>query len=133
MEVEFYKKVKVNVNISKILISIPVKYGEDDIPDDFPLRNGENWSAMVNVDTGEIEDFPLGIEASFFMKVTDRGIYKIFDDFGTEVSSIVQDYVPHGVIPGEYGDYVHLKISKGIITNWPKNPDFSEFFEEDED
>jgi hypothetical protein len=48
--------------------------------------------------------------------------------------SIEQNYVPHGLIPGEYGDYVSLKINEqGIITNWPKHPDIREFIKgEDE-
>ena len=47
------------------------------------------------------------------------------------IADIVQDYVPHGVVPGEYGDYVILKIDKGRIVNWPAKPDVSEFFNQE--
>lgn len=53
-------------------------------------------------------------------------------DFGV-LATLENEYVPNGIVPGEYGDYIDLKINAdGIITNWPKNPDCSKFFPEDE-
>ncbi len=52
------------------------------------------------------------------MKVCDEGVYTLLSD-GKEVATR-DGYVPHGVVPGEYGDYVILNIaSDGKITNWP--------------
>ena len=46
-----------------------------------------------------------------------------------EVSHIIIDVPAHGVVPGEDGDYIILKIAAdGTITNWPKKPDVSAFF-----
>ena len=48
---------------------------------------------------------------------------------GVIVGSMEQEYVPHGVVPGEYGDYIHLNIdSDGTIANWPKKPNVKAFF-----
>ena len=45
------------------------------------------------------------------------------------VASLHHEYVPLGVVPGAYDDYVSLCIDEnGIIANWPKKPDVSEFF-----
>ena len=48
--------------------------------------------------------------------------------------SVIQDYVPHGLVPGEWGDYVHLKIdATGKITNWPTKISLADFEEDDHD
>jgi hypothetical protein len=61
------------------------------------------------------------------MKVNDSGTYILRDGSG-DIIAERDDYVPHGIIPGEYGDYVDLKINEvGKITNWPKNIDLSGF------
>jgi siroheme synthase len=70
--------------------------------------------------------WPQGVEGRFYMKVVDEGTYTLINlqgDTRTVVACKQGDYVPHGVVPGEYGDYVHLKINgHGVITNWPKSP-----------
>ncbi len=61
------------------------------------------------------------------MKVCDQGIYRLLQG-GKEVCSIVQDYVPNNLIPGEYGDYIDLDIgADGAILNWKKGANFSDF------
>jgi phosphoribosylformylglycinamidine (FGAM) synthase PurS component len=66
------------------------------------------------------------------MKVRDRGSYTLLDPQMQTIAKIEQDYVPHGVIPGSYGDYIELDIdANGKIRNWPKSFDLHEFFRED--
>lgn len=129
-------KCKVNIlkeiEIKTIRISLPVRYGEEDIPNDFPLRNRDMWIAEVNIDTGKINrwpDDPRFKKCHLHMKVCDSGLYELFDDSGEQVAKL-SDYVPHRIVPGEYGDYVCLRIENGVITNWPKNPDVSAFFQD---
>ena len=125
------------ITITHIKIRLPVNYGEEDIPNDFPLRSGDVWEARVNIDTGKIEnwpDDPRFRECSLDMKVCDGGtyvLYSYFGDYWDEIAKQEQEYVPHGVIPGEYGDYVELHIKNGVITNWPEKPDVRVFFGED--
>lgn len=121
------------ITITHIKLTLPVRYGEQDIPKDFPLRSGDVWQAMVNIDTGVIDNWPIGESGVLEMKVCDEGTYMLYTYFGDHwdaVAKIKQDYVPHGVVPGRYGDYVRLEIdASGCITNWPKKPDVSSFFQ----
>lgn len=118
----------IEVNITHVLVNLPVRYGEEDIPNDFPLREGDMWNAKIDIDTGKIDGWPQGKTGGFYMKVVDMGTYRLIDINGAIVGEVVEDYVPHGVIPGEYGDYVDFDIDEnGVITNWPKHPDIRQF------
>lgn len=118
----------VEITISAVKITVPIRYGDEDVPMDFPLRSGDIWTATVDVDTGQIREWPEGRGGLFQTKVCDLGVYELFGESG-EVLAKLNDYVPHGLIPGEYGDYIVLEIdSKGVITNWPRRPSVSEFF-----
>jgi hypothetical protein len=66
---------------------------------------------------------------TLFAKVTDQGNYYLLDGLGNIIKSI-SGYAPNKAIPpvDGYSDYVKLNIdSDGKITNWYKEPDFSEF------
>ena len=130
-----YRK-EVEVEIKTILIDINIRYvgdsDDDDVPTDFPLLNGSVWQARVDVDTGKIEGWPAGKTKEMFCKVCDQGVYTLYDD-ENNVITVKDGYVPNGIVPGEYGDYVDLKINReGIITNWPASPDLSSFFEDED-
>ena len=131
-------KIEKEVEIRTVIIDIAPRYigdtKDDDMPTDFPLLNAEKtaWVASVDIDTGAIAGWPHGDARKMHVKVCDVGIYKLIDSDGSEVAAI-NGYVPNGVIPGSYGDYVELEIDEnGIITNWPKHPDISGFFPNDE-
>jgi hypothetical protein len=116
------------IDIRYVVVTLPVRDGEEDIPADFPLRQGDKWQAVIDIDTGRIHDWPIGTAAELSMNVCDSGCYILWDAERREVARI-EDYVPHGLIPGKYGDYVDLKIdANGIIAHWPQEPDLSEFF-----
>lgn len=130
--------VRKEVEIKTILIDIAPRYigdsEDDDMPSDFPLLNAtkDSWVAYVDVDTGKIKDWPQGDAREMHVKVCDAGTYRLFDDEGVAVAAIINNYVPNGIVPGSYGDYVELKIDEtGTITNWPKSPDISKFFDYD--
>ena len=123
----------VEVNIRWVNITVPVRYEDEDIPYDFPLRSNDVWRATVDIDTGRINDWPEGKSGRLQMKVTDCGVYTLRDEGNQVVAEIEQGYVPHGVVPGSFGDYIELQINEqGVITNWPKHPDLDAFFNEQE-
>jgi hypothetical protein len=123
-------KIEQEIEIKSIRLALAVRCEGEDIPNDFPMRNGEMWTATVEIDTGKIIGWPVGKSGSVKMKVCDSGTYTLIGADGSTVAEIGGDYVPHGVVPGEYGDYVNLQINAdGVITNWPKNPDVSAFFD----
>ena len=143
-------KVPKEIEVTHILIDVPVEYGEEDIPNDFPLRlqmpplqrttalgkplTNDRWKARVNIDTGKIEGWPADAGAQeLYMKVNDAGTYTLLDGV-LMLKALDREYVPNGVVPGEWGDYIDLKIAAdGTITNWPKKPDLSAFFGGDDE
>lgn len=132
-------KIEKEVEIRNVVIDIAPRYigdsPDDDMPTDFPLLNEQKtaWVASVNIDTGEIAGWPAGDARKMHVKVCDAGTYSLIDAEGNEVAKF-DGYVPHGVVPGSYGDYVELDIDeRGVITNWPKHPDISEFFASEDD
>ena len=122
------------VNVQYIKLSIPVRYEDEDMPYDFPLRNGDVWEAIINLDNNQIENWPQGKSGSFSTKVCDEGTYTLLDENKNVIAEIKENYVPNKVIPGKYGDYVNMNIDEtGKVINMPNPLDFSSFFEIDED
>ncbi len=124
---------RIEVPVDAIQMSLAVRYDEEDMPNDFPCRDGDTWTVTVDLATGKIRDWP-GPAFELYMKVCDEGIYRLLD--GDKVVAEKDGYVPNGVVPGEYGDYVELIVTAdGTITNWP-NPraiDLSAFDDSDDE
>jgi len=117
---KFTQNIQREVDVQTIEVILPVRYDDEDIPYDAPNRCGDIWQAEIDITTGEIYDWPQGKTLDMHMKVCDSGIYILRDSEGINIAER-KYYVPHGIIPGEWGDYVHLKIDEtGKITNWPK-------------
>lgn len=132
MEIPIMKEVELKL----VRVQLPVRYDDEDIPYDFPLRSGDMWNADIEINTGKIIDWPEGKTGDMHMKVCDEGTYQLIDDSGDVVLWIEQDYVPNKLIPplDGYGDYIHFIIDGGgIITNWYKEPNVDDFFGRRED
>ena len=98
----------VEIDVSFLRISIPVRNEEEDISNDFPLRKGDVWNAVIAIDEKKIVDWPIGHSRSFSMKVCDGGTYELLDVRMNRVAIIEQDYVPNEAIPGKWGDYIEI-------------------------
>lgn len=124
------------IDVKYVSISVAVRYDDEDMPYDFPFRTGNMWSVVVDIETGKIKDWPKvewSEDFDLYMKVCDCGVYKLLDA-DMFVLGETDGYVPHGVVPGEYGDYIHLIIQEnGKIKNWKGKRDIRvrAFFEED--
>jgi hypothetical protein len=126
----------VEIEVSHVRISVPLHDDTtQEMGESFPLLNGDTWSGTVEIETGKIVEWPEGLAGHFVVgdKVRDGGTYTLLAPDGSEVSSIRENYVPNGVVPGEYGDYIDLDIKDGVVDNWPKRPDLSDFFPSDDD
>lgn len=130
-------KVKIKVprivDVTHVKIVIPLKH-IDENPDAYPIpmQHNEQWIAFVNIDTGIINAWPKGTSCHIHEKVCDSGVYELYD---VDSNFIIRrcDYVPHGLIPGKWGDYIELNIDEnGKILNWPNNPNLHDFFGDDE-
>ncbi len=126
-------RIKTEIDISHLEIDVPVWYEEEEIPNDFPLRVGDRWSAKIDLDTHVVENWPKGRAGRLYLTVRDSGCYRLISRAG-ELVAERSDYVPNKLIPGEYGDVIDMTIDEnGKITNWPANPSVEAFFENDDD
>ena len=138
MLVEYTEKLKAVVEFDEVCIDVWSQH-MDDVPQHFPCLIGtERIKLNVNLMSGEILNWPKNNNTDYnlYIKVCDRGSYTIsgYDADGNFVNrEIENDYVPNDIIPGEFGDYIDLKISNGIITNWYEEPSLNQFFAEDEE
>jgi hypothetical protein len=124
---KFTQTIQREVDVQTIDVILPVRYDDEDIPYDAPKRYGDMWQAEIDIATGEIYDWPQGKTLDMYMKVVDTGTYILRDGSGNIIAER-NDYVPHGIVPGEWGDYVHFKIDEtGKITNWPKKINLADF------
>ena len=119
-------------------IAIEVQLRDDAQVDDdgykLPFCNNDMWSGTLNPESNRIIGWPEGEEWNVYDKVGDSGFYYLLDENQDVIASIEGDYVPNKCIPGKYGDYIDLEISaEGVVTNMIRNPDFSEFFKEEND
>jgi hypothetical protein len=119
---------KKEVPVKFIKLSVAVRYEEEDIPNDFPLRTRDMWNATIDVDTHKILDWPQGKTGEFYMKICDQGSYFLLDSDKKVITSIEGDYVPNSLLPGEYGDYLEMKIGEdGTVLNWLEGANCDEF------
>jgi hypothetical protein len=109
---------EVEIEPATLRMSVAVRYGTEDIPEDFPGRIGDVWHAEIDVKTGRIKGWPPGRAGEVHMKVCDQGSYFLHGQMGEILGQIEDDYVPP-CIPGKYGDYVEFNIDgDGLIEDW---------------
>ena len=81
---------------------------------------------------GIIEEWPkdCSCSARIFAKVRDEGSYTL-QFSNRDPLHFDGVYVPNGLIPGGYGDYIELDIDEhGRITNWPEKVSVRELLDE---
>jgi len=115
------KEVQMNLKVSA-----HVRYWEDgyiskdginfyeDKNGEMPCRNGDVWEPIIDVRTGQILNWEIGVQARLHYKVCDEGIYT----FGEKVWD---GYVPDFMCPegGGFGDYIIMNIDEnGFIKKW---------------
>lgn len=122
--------------IKTIRVSAVVRYWEDSEingePDTeqgtfIPLRDGDNWCPVIDVETGIIEGWPQGTTANIHYKVCDRFNADFLDAEGNIVVDIEDEYVPHFMSPFEngFGDYIIMEIdATGKIEDWSFQDNF---------
>lgn len=134
-------KVEKEVDIKYCQVKVQVRYWEDTTVDGvedtegtlIPCREGELWCPLINIETGEIINWSKGVSAKAHYKVCDAGSYYLQDNDYVTHLSIEDDYVPNGLIPGEYGDYIIMDIDmNGKIKQWKSRIDLSDFITEED-
>jgi hypothetical protein len=126
MKVRLVKQMEFEVKA--VEIEVPIRLS-DGIPSDLPGQSEGCWCATIDLETGKIKNWH-GPAFMLRMYVGCFGIYRLCDARGLWASTIVYNYVPHGVIPGEDGETIILDIGEdGTIANWPQSPDLGAFAE----
>jgi len=83
-------------NVRYAEVDLPVRYDDGEMPYDGPLRVGDAWKALIDLDERKVVDWPQG--------VAER-----------------KDYVPHKRLPSEFGDYISLgrvPINRTASCDW---------------
>lgn len=132
MKVNVFIEREIEYDIKILEMEVCLDHGGS-IPKDLPFKRGDMWNPTIDIDEGSITCWPKGKSFKIDAKVCDRGSYRLYivdPDNGdyVQVSSIENDYVPNGLVPGAWGDYIEMEIdSDGKILNWPEKPNFDEF------
>lgn len=130
---ELYIQESKRVKAKYLELDVAVRYDDEDMAYDAPLRDGKSWKAKIDLDSGVILNWPEGKILSFQdMKICDEGIYVLYDKNMKEVARI-EGYVPNKLLPGEYGDYLSLDINEeGKIINWLEDANLEDFEQDSE-
>lgn len=91
------------------------------------------WNIIVNLDTGQICNWPQGTKASIHYKSVDENYIHILDD-QLGIVKEYEGYVPNFLCPKEdgWGDYVIMDIDEnGFIQNFNNNLD--DIFDNEDD
>lgn len=78
------------------------------------------WEVNIDIDKGQIIDWPQKTIASVYYKVCDEGSYELYDEKDKLISSM-DGYVPSIMYPKAegYGDYIIMDIDEnGFIQDW---------------
>lgn len=138
---------KVTINVKKefeakyLAVSANVRYWDDaringETSEDgelVPFKQGDMWIPVIDIDTGEITDWPKGTVGDFHFKVCDAGEYTLFTEQFEKIVSI-DGYVPNGLCHGDqgYGDYIIFKVNKdGFIEGYKNDIDLDDWIVED--
>jgi hypothetical protein len=125
------KPVEVNVNKLRVLIpnitsweDWPVNNEECENGVGHPLFDGEDGIEFtVDIDSGKIDNWPVGNTMETWDKVRDEGIYELYN-CQELLYKLEYSYVPKVLdTRGDgYGDYMQFKVDEnGTILKW--NPD----------
>lgn len=130
MKVTVYKPVELEIHSVRIEVEL-----HDDVSENLPkhlFNDDGELDLLIEVDTGKVVSWQGNGPVSIHANVRNNGVYTLFDKFGDKVASLDNYYIPHDLIPGKRGEYIHIDINDdGIVTNWPKCPNVYEFFNPD--
>jgi hypothetical protein len=130
MKVTVYKPVELEIHTVRIEVELHDNVSER-LPKHLFNDDGE-LDLLIEVDTGKVISWQGNEPVSIHDNIRNNGVYTLFDKCGGKVASLGNYYIPHDLIPGKRGEYIHIDINDdGIVTNWPDFPNVHEFFEPD--
>ncbi len=120
MKVKHVIKSDVELDVASVRCDVAVRYDEEDMPNDYPHRHGNMWNIVIDMNTGQINDWPAGVPPrDLYMKVCDEGRYQLLASDGSKIVEEKDGYVPRFFSDEHFGDYLIFSIdASGRITNW---------------
>lgn len=133
-------KKEIEYDVKTLHVEADVRYWEDadvnGVEDTdgnlIPCREGDTWKPIIDLPTGKINNWKIGVKAEIHYKVCDAGSYFLKDEQGNTVASIENNYVPRILCPKDsgYGDYIIMDVDEnGMIKDW--QPILDEFENKD--
>ena len=121
-----------------LAVRIPIgvdDVGEGDIAADIPglvcptIEGHGSWAVTIDLVAGRMLDWGQPERGfSVNLKVKDTGRYMLLDAGRNPIIQLVDSYVPHGILDGDFGDYLELDILEdGRIDRWPGILDTNDF------
>lgn len=115
---EFTYLKRLTVDVKTLSVKAHVRYWEDGVfynmqdNSNEPCRIGDLWCPEIDLETGMIANWTIGVEASIHFKVCDQCSVWLKDTQGNVVAEIIDDYVPKMLCPKEngFGDYIIMDI-----------------------
>ncbi len=116
------------VNVTRLHMSARVRYWEDatvgGVEDEngtlIPCRESEAWRPVIDLATGRIENWKLGVVADIHYKICDDGEYWLSGE--GEILDWRGAYVPDDLLcigDTGHGDYIIMQVdAKGMIYGW---------------
>lgn len=99
--------------------------GVEDTEGKIPMRSGECWLPIIDLRTGAVLEWPVGITAKVHYKVCDAGEYWLLNEKRQRIAKWKGYYVPDALLcidSAGHGDYIILTIgADGFIVNWRFN------------
>jgi hypothetical protein len=126
--------VKKTYDAKTLVVDAGVRYWEDAMVNGvydsdgtlIPFRYGDRWKPIIDIETGQVVNWPKGVRADIHYKVCDDGCYSMLDENGESITAIIDDYVPIIMCPKEngFGDYIIMDIDEeGFIQKWKPSTD----------
>ena len=118
------------VGMTHLIVEACVRYWEDalvnEVPDEdgsrIPMRRGDAWCPLIDLEAGRIEGWPQGTTARIHYKVCDGGSYWLGDAKGRKAARWRDAYVPNDILAvgsSGFGDYIIMRVGPdGTIAGW---------------
>lgn len=117
---EHAKYIEINASVRNSSSSI--LNGSEDEDGKMPLIRFQMWNPVIELETGNILNWPEGNTAEINYKVCDSGEYWLLDEQKNRILKWKGYYVPDDILCTKrngYGDYIIFDIQEdGTIKNW---------------
>ncbi len=133
MEIEL--RVTKKFNVAYLEIDSEPRYWEDayingveDAEGKMPGSDGNSWKVIIDLETGKIDGWPEGVEASTHYKVCDAGQYYLLDSEKQRVAEYNHYYVPSSEFDGiGDDDYLIMTIKDGAVQGFGSHIDIAKW------